>query len=271
MSEKLVYYILATQEQNKYRQVLTEYFKYVKGIPEDKLVETADKAYDNLIHNLDLSGNEVTNPNINYFDDLLSTVTNGFYKPIDSNRFKHEKGVKVRRRKVTKEGEPIASTELSSKETDAITRIKENLLTEYPNLNRKDLQESINNYCTLMVQVNKLTNSDVVKNNIAIKNLTDTLIKLGSFLGIDETQKAKQKAMDDQQSVASLSLQFQTTLDQFPQIVKRMKYKELRILLEKYDRQELSKALFESESYAGMSVNEAREFVKTLEVEYESK
>ena len=66
-------------------------------------------------------------------------------------------------------------------------------------------------------------------------------------------------------------MRFQRSLDNFPKIKDRQKYKELRMLIEKYERNELSSIIFALSDYAGMSVDEARNFVRQREAEYEAK
>lgn len=266
----LVYYI-RDNDAVRFVKVLEDYYRYYCDNTETAAKELAKVGYNNLISGNDLDGKPVTNSNLVYFDELLSIVTHNYYTPSQTSRNRYKKNArpKTGRPKKPQTSEPIF--EDADKDTKAkITKIKENLLTEYPTLNRVDLEESIDNYCKLIVKINDLMSTSVVENNVAIKNLTDTQIKLGNFLGIDEGQKAKQKAIEDKQSVASLSVKFQDTLNEFPQIMDRMRYKEIRILLEKFDRGELSRGLFENPSYAGIPIQEAREFVKEREKHYEA-
>jgi len=223
---------------------------------------------------LDLVGNTLDNSKLAFFDDLLSEQTTHFYTPTDAHRKRFKKGVRPKvSKKSTKKGATKKLDGLSEDGQAKVNKIRNNLLSEYPSLDRKDLEESIENYCRLIVKVNDLMSGDMSSNNVAIKNLTETMIKLGGFLGIDEEKKARQKALEDKQSVASLSATFQQTIDEYPAIMDRMRYEEIRILLEKFDANSLgiSKELFESPAYAGMDIMKAREFVRERESKYEQK
>ena len=96
---------------------------------------------------------------------------------------------------------------------------------------------------------------------------------IGGCMCIDEWKKAAKKALEANQSVASLSAQYQETIDVYPEIVDRLRYQEIRILLEKYESNSvgISRELFESTAYAAMSVDKARVFIAEREAKYEQK
>jgi len=271
--EKKVLFRIKDNDANGFLRVLEDFYRFYKNKPEVEAKSLAAAGFANLISGNDLDGKKITNPNLVYFDEILSVVTENYYTPSQTARYRYKKASRStfgRPKKTTKTSTQILSPEESKETEKKIDRIKHNLLTEYPTLDRIDLEENIDNYCKLIVKINELMSEAAADNTMAIKNLTDTQIKLGSFLGIDEGEKAKQKSIDDQQSVASLSSKFQRTIDEFPEIMDRMRYKELRILLEKYDRQEISRELFENSAYAGVTVDAAREFIKKREAKYEA-
>ena len=109
----------------------------------------------------------------------------------------------------------------------------------------------------------------VQANSRELKELTDIVIKLGGYLGIDEGEKKKEKDARNRQSIADMSTYFQDTLEEMPELKDRWKYMELVMLLNKLDRQELTKVLFESGDYAGMKVEDARIFVSERRSKYD--
>jgi hypothetical protein len=265
--QKVLFYV-GEDDANKFKDILKQYWQYLRKKSATEAADLAESSYENLISGKDLVGNYIDHNKLTYFDVFLSEQTDYFYTPTDAQRERFKKGDKPKKKKSRG-----TSTELEDDDIKKVAKIRENLLSAYPSLERKDLEESIENYCRLIVKINKLMINDAIGNNVAIKNLTETMIKLGAFLGIDEEKKAKQKALEDKQSIASLSSKFQKTIDEYPHIMDRMRYEEIRILLEKLDSQSLgiSKELFESPAYAGMTVNKAREFVKEREARYEEK
>lgn len=274
LSKHKIFFITEEKEQARFKETLEKYWRYYRQKTIVEASELSISSYNYLICGLDLVGNELTaeTHNIMHFDELLSTLTNKFYAPKASQRFKYQKGDKPQN-KPRARVEPTDSPPTPRKDKEKIVRIRKNLLEAYPFLDRKDLEESIDNYCRLIVKISTLMQGDTVINNVAIKNLTETMIKLGGFLGIDEGKKAAKKALEDKQSVASLSAQFQETIDAYPEIVDRLRYQELRILLEKYESNSvgISRELFESTAYAAMSVDKARVFIAEREARYEQK
>ena len=274
LSKHKIFFITEEKEQIRFKETLEKYWRYYRQKTIAEASELSVSSYNYLICGLDLVGNELTaeTHNIIYFDELLSVLTNKYYAPKASQRFKYQKGDKPQN-KPRARVEPTDSPSTPRKDKDKINKIRKNLLEAYPFLDRKDLEESIDNYCRLIVKISTLMQGDTVINNVAIKNLTETMIKLGGFLGIDEGKKAAKKALEDKQSVASLSVTFQQTIDSYPEILDRLKYQELRILLEKYESNSvgISRELFESTAYAGMSIDKARVFISEREAKYEQK
>lgn len=253
---------ISEEDQKKYQKTLFEYFTLFKGVDGKEAQEKANELYEKLISGTQIQGHDLSK--VEFFDERLEIVTEHYYIPTATYRSKYPKGSKKSSNK------PVQGND-SSKQRAQVEHIKANLLAEYPALNRKDLQESVENYCTLQVQLQELlAKNKIADNHLAIKNITHTMVQLGSYLGIDEGAKAKQKDAEDTQSVAALAKQFEQTLKDFPEIHDRMRYKEIRICLEKYDRQEISREIFASRSWADMSVEDAREFVRQREQEYEA-
>ena len=256
----------------KYIKILKDYLSLIKGIPEVLLHEQAVKAFDNLVAGMDFDGNEYKFKS-NYFDERIEELTEGYYVAQQSTktRFKlSTRTPRTRSRTKNNDSDTISVEKLLVEEDyDEIEKIKQYLLSAYPALSRKDLNTSVTNYCKLSVLIKKLIDGNAVKDNVALKNMTDTYIKLGTFLGINEGEKSKLKDQEDKQSIASLSVRFQQTLANMPEIVERFRYKEIRILLEKYERQEISRELFSHSSYANMTVEEARDFIEKMEPLYD--
>jgi len=271
--EPKVLFFIDETESEKFRAVLEKYWKFFRRKTATEAKDLAESSYNNLIRGMDLVGNILDPSELAFFDDLLSRQTDHFYTPTDAHRKRFKKGVRLKKGRAKRGTTANGSDGLSDDDRVKLDRIRGNLVSEYPFLDRRDLEESIENYCKLIVKINNVMAGDIVANNVAIKNLTDTMIRLGGFLGIDEEKKAKQKALEDKQSVASLSAQFQQTLDNYPALMDRMRYEEIRILLEKFDSNSLgiSKELFESPAYAAMQLIDAREFVKERESRYEQK
>ncbi len=268
-------FFISEDDKNFFLNVLTDFYRFVMGRAETEAKDLADTGYHNLIRGLDLEGNSLNNENLIYLDDILSIQTEKYYFPTETNRHRYKKNEKKNSKKKPGKGKktdspPGTTQALSDEDNDKVDKIKEILLYEYPSLKRGDLKEDVGTYCRLKVEINKLLSQNVAASSMAIKNLVATQISLGNSLGIDEGAKAKQKESEDRQSVAALSLEFQKTLDDFPEIRKRLKYKEVRVLLEKVERQEISKILFSLPEYAGLTIDEARIFIKENESEYEA-
>lgn len=268
-------FFISEDDKNFFLNVLTDFYRFTQGKTETEAKDLADTSYHNLIRGLDLAGNSLDNENLIYLDDILSVQTDKYYFPTETDRHRYKKNEKKSRKRGSPKGKKSDSLSepnqpLSDSDEEKVEKIKEILLSEYPSLKRGDLKEDVGTYCRLKVEIHKLLSGNVAASSMSIKNLVSTQISLGSSLGIDEGAKAKQKESEDKQSVAALSLEFQKTIDDFPEIRKRLKYKEIRILLEKVERQEISKILFSLPEYAGLSIEEARIFIKENEVEYEA-
>lgn len=259
-------YKIGKREKQDYLTLITQFYIEKKFETDEAAAKKANEGLARLLVGIGLEGDDLPLSKIEFFDVLLEEQTEGYYSPTITTRNSHKR---INRQKVKP---TIVTTALDAEDKKNVEVIKNNLLTEYPNLNRTDLAEDINNYCQLKVLVKKqigATSHIDRDDSITIKNLTDTQIRLGNFLGIDESKKAKQKEAEDKQSIAALSVRFQQTINDFPRIREKMHYAEIRILLEKYDRQELDRRLFESDAYAGMSVEQARQFIDGLIPKYE--
>jgi len=248
--------------------VLVDYYKFYDGKTAAEAKSLGAVGLEHIIFGNDLDGNPFTNSNISYLDDVIASVTSGYYTPPQAKRHRCKRGVKPKT-SGPKRSKKIITVELTSDDKKDIERIKENLVEAYPAMaERKDLQDHIENYCTLTVKIKHMLAATQM-DSTTLKNLNDVLVKLGSYLGIDESLKAKQKNLKDKASIADLSMDFQQTLEELPEIMTRFRYKELRILLEKYDRQELSRELFELHAFANMTPNEARNWIAEREAKYE--
>jgi len=261
---------LGIEDKEFFIKKLFEFYRFYENKSEAESKQLASVGIERLISGQDLNGKVLDNSNLQFFDVIVENQTRGYYRPSQANKFRFQKGAGKKR--VVKKGRQIDDSSFSSDDLDKVETIKQNLLVEYPFLNRIDLREDIDNYCKIKVKINNLLSSNqVLENAMLLKNLTETQIKLGGYLGIDESQKAKQKSIDDRQSVAALSLKFQQTIENLPDIIDMFRYQEVQILLQKLDRKEISRELFELPSYAGMSVENARVFVKDRELKYERK
>lgn len=276
----VVRFYLTEFDKNYFLGVLKDFYKFMDGKTETEATDLAEVAYENLIYGNGLD--EVPfDETITDFAERVRLVTRGYYMAAKNIRGKYKidtpiSGPRTRKPKTAPQipasPTPNVASVTSYKEEyeKDVKQIKDNLLTEYPSLRRKDLVQSVDNYCKLQVEINQVLNSGAVLHEAkSIKDLIDSQLRLGSYLGIDEEAKAKAKANEDKQSIAALSQQFQRTVDEFPELMNRMRYKELRMLIQKLERQELSKKLFELPAYAGMSIDEARQFVCEHEAEYE--
>jgi hypothetical protein len=271
-------FLIPTPETIKYVKIIKDYYVFIVGLDENSSIEKAKIALENIINGLDFDGNQISFTS-DYFDDRLEFLTKGYYVATQSTkgRYKYGNSTGIKKYVGRKSQDAVSDNNdqisveklLVNEDYDEIDKIKKNLLLAYPSLSRNDLDNSITNYCKLSVLIKKLVDGNVIAFNVALKNLIDTYIKLGNYLGIDEGEKSKVKDQEDRQSVAALSIRFQQSLTDMPDLIRRMRYKEIRILLSKYDRQEISKELFAHYSYAGMSVEEARELIRQMEPLYD--
>jgi len=255
---------ISKADVSKYKTIAFEYYSIYKGKDSEEAKRLGDALFKKIISGKTLKDKKLAK--FEHFDEILSELTEHYYIPTTSYRYKYpangskSKGVTTEKAELTAE-----------EQRELVEAKKADLLSEYPALARRDLGDIVDNYCTLHIQLKHLLSKRRISENaLAVKNITHTLVQLGSFLGIDEGAKAKQKDAEDLQSIASLSVKFQQTLKDYPEIHKRMLYKELRICLEKYERSEISREIFESRSWAGMTVSAAREFVAEHEAEYEA-
>lgn len=256
-------YDVSDEAQVFFLEKLTDYFRFFLEQTSTEAEESAKRALDNIICGLDKDGKEIKNPNLEYLDDVISVETQRYYVPNERDRLRFKKGT-VKAKPIVAPNQPKNGIDL-----EKLEQIKRNLVSAYPALDRLDLAQSVDNYCRLQLSMATELASQHADSK-RLNELTLALTRLGSFLGIDETLKAKQREEEDRQSVAALALAFQRTLEQYPEMIERMRYKEVRILLERYDRQELSREIFELPSHGGMSIEKAREFIRSKEKEFEA-
>lgn len=272
--KKKIVYEIDVVDKEGYIAILAQYFNIFHALDMLKAEEEARKGYEKLIRRQKLNGEDIVDKSLVFFDDILSAETENFYKPSVASGKKYPPNKKLSTKKVSEVVKVVSSGLTDEKRLEYKKKaeaLKKELFKEYPALNRADMSETVNIYCITQVKLNEIVfEKDIIDNHIAIKNLSATLTQLATYLGIDESAKAKQKAVEDKQSIASLALRFQDTIDQFPEIMDRMRYKEIRILLDKYERQELSEQLFKLDAFAGMSVSDARQFIAERESKYEA-
>lgn len=250
-------------DKERYVKAIREYLLFVKQVSTGQATNDAEIGFENIVMGMDLVGNKFPKHNMHTLAERLTFLTEGFFQPIPTDERKYKFNVdssRASRRKSTKSKPDISITDGS------INTIKRALISEYPNLNRRDLLPILDNYATLTAKIKAALAID--GQSATVKNLVDAQIKVAALLGINESEKAKQKLLDDKKSIASLSMKFQETIDEMPELLDKFRYEEIKILLEKLDRQELSQELFESRSYSNMTVEEARTFVFAKDKEF---
>lgn len=238
----------------RYADSIADYLQFFKGHDADEAKRLAPDMLTFVLNDKDFAGNWFKETRLLALDDRLVSLTDGFFQPTTTDVGKY----KFKIFNETTKPEIIEPKNKGSEEE--VTAFKRELIREYPNLNRKDLETNVDSYVYLSI---------LIKNGIKDKTLTGTNLhnavtsqkNLAALLGIDEGLKAKQRSQDDRQSVASLSEQFQSALSEYPMLHDRLKLYELKILLKKYESGELSRAMFELEAFANMSVQDARDWV----------
>lgn len=251
---------ISVADKKVFVQVLEQFFTIYKKLSIEEAEKRAEEAYNNLVRGLTLSG-DLWAGEEKTFAERLNISTEGFYVPSELMKVKYKQP-----KKKSKKSGPVPTQELEQQQA---IKMKLNLFKEYPTLNRRDLLETVDNYCLLSVKIKNLLNTQAEENHTMIKNLVEAQLKIGQYLGINESKKQELKESENRASVASLSQQFQSTIEEFPELMTRFKYEEIRVLLHKYERGELTRALFQLPSYAGMTIEEAYEFVKRYKDKYE--
>ncbi len=251
-------YDIKEKDKEKYLTTLKEYFKYYRHLTEEESLKQAQDGYNNLINGLDLAGDPLEG--VNYFDDRLAKVTSDYWSPNNFQKGRYK--LETPKRNVKKKTKTV--NKVDKVDNKEVEKMKRTLLNEYPFLaNRRDLEDTIDNYCGLSLKTKKLLNSDSEeKQSMGIKSLVDAQINLGKYLGIAESDRQKQKTLEDRDNIASLSLQFQETIETYPEIQMMFKFFELKMLLKKFERNEISRALFQLDSYAGLTVEEGYAYVQ---------
>lgn len=269
-------------KKEKFTFVLKDYFYRVNGYSEVEAYQKAKESMDFLLEGLDLDGNTYKYNEDTSFASRIERVTEKFYKATETEKRRlkiknYHKTIKQSDKingyidkKNQKREVPIEERKTVTSDKVDAAKIKKQLYKEFPFLNnRKDLEETLDNYCILSVKVKNLLSSAKFS-NVAVKNLIETQIKLGQYLGISESERQKQKIVESKDNIASLSLQYQQTIEELPNLVEELSYFEIRILLKKYERKELTRDIFKLDSYAGMYPEEAYMLVNKLKKKYES-
>lgn len=245
----------------RYKKIIEDYYKIELNMEPKDAVLVADTSFKNLVAGFEMDGREWTQTKLVYFDSRLKYVTNGFWQPRNDTERKRYRLIETKTR-FEQPDEP-EDIKLSGQEEKMVYDMKVQLFKEYPLLERsRHLAAAIDNYCTLTIKLKKLVSEDVVRHHVVIKNLNESLIKLASHIGISEVDKQKQQLLESKDNIASLAIQFERTIKEFPEIMEGFKFNELKILLQKLQRQELTRQLFEHEDYAGMSPEEAQTFIE---------
>ncbi len=203
------------------------------------------------------------------FAERVSKLTKGFYTPTKSDLRKTFLPVAPKRKK----DDTTVSLGLTGTKTSDelyISKFKKEIFNQYPFLfNRKDLESSIESYAALDLKIKK----EIASSNsspINIKNLVDAKLKLGSDLGVSEAVRAKKRESESKDNIATLSMQFEETMSQWPKLGLEIKLYELKMLLQKYERRELSREIFALNIYADMTVEEAYAFIDNHEKKFDN-
>lgn len=261
---KKILFNITAADKNKFVRVIKDYLVHIKNYPEILAKDRANEYFFNMICGFDFDGNIYTKIDLMYLDERLSDLTEGFFTPVGTEIKRYKIGNAHRYKK--KDRKP-ATTQVSQNEVNKMRKV---LLREYPFLSgRKDLENSIYNYCVLSCKIKTYLNSDDTSKGTQVKNLIEAQIRLGSFLGINESERQKAKLAESKDNIASLVAQFQKTIEEFPEIMEEFRFFELKMLLNKFERKEINRTLFESQSYADMSIESAQEFVMDHEAKYE--
>lgn len=252
---------VAKSDNEKYKKILSDYLIFIKHMNAEQSQNIAYQYIENIIEGKGFNGEEFSKPTIKSFAERIEYETNGFYTPTTAEKAKIKIG-KNKTRNTKNEDKAIEINELDV--------FKAQLKQEYPFLDgRPDLEDSLSNYCKLSVQVKKALEIDHDKQSTSVKNLIEAQIKLGTYLGISESERQKAKAKESKSSVGDLALQFELTIDEYPELMEMFQYQELRILLNKFERKEISRELFETVGYAGMKIEQAYKFVNENKTKYD--
>lgn len=263
--QKVVYEVTQV-DSNRLLIVLKAYYQFY-GDGSCDPAELASEAFDNLIRGRNLEGGPPGNISP-YLDERINELTKYFYTPSPENRKKYKLGVTSKKTRKTELSIADPNNNRSALDENKVNQIKDNLVSEYPHLKRKDLSTAVDNYAKLQVKLSTMLDASSGNTETNIKNIIEAMTKLGNYLGIDESAKQKQKSLEDRQSIAALSMQFQDTISEYPEIIDRLRFEELMIMLEKYERKELDREMFQIQSYAGITIEEAYNFVNQRKEQY---
>lgn len=224
----------------------------------------AMEVYNNLIEGLTPDGEAWTMASMTRLDSRVRSVTKGLWKGSKDTQ-KNQVVYTIQRG----EGNKSALSEddifkfLKDTEAKDFQDEMEALIKQYPDLNRGDVRKDVELYCAINVQLRRLSLQSGRENDL--KKLVDAKVLLGNFLGLSEKLRMEEIIKQQKENIAALAYQFDQTVREYPELIKRMHVKELKMLLNKYDRGELPEWLFRHPSHAAMSVEEARRIVSENE------
>lgn len=258
MANREPIFSISKRDQKEYIEIIKDYLVCIESQDPKKAVENSLLLYNNIIYGMDFFGALFPDASVEHFDERLRYCTKDFYIPPDT---------RLKKYKIKKPANVSGERNGASNEKE-IQKIRKDLIENYPFLqNRADLQDSIDNYCFLCVMIKDSLKSGDAQ-SVQIKNLVDAQIRLGTYLGIHEGKRQELRLAESKDNIASLVLQFENTFDDYPELREKFKYYELRLLLQKYDRGEISPKMFSCEDYAGVPVEEAKDFVSKLKTKY---
>lgn len=241
-------------QKSKYESAIKEYLIFYKHLPEAEAIRLSRVYLSNIMEGNGFDGNAFLEPRLKSLAERVAYETNNYYM-VKSEKEKRDT-------KIYPQPKPKNSNDLQV-DRNEVELIKKNLVSEFPFLDKRgDLADTVDNYCQLSLQIKVALQDTGDKQSTTVKNLIDAQIRLGQYLGISEADRQKEKAKESKSSIGDLALQFENTIDEYPEIIEACKYKEIKMFLNKLERQELSKELFETNIYVGMPVAAARKWVE---------
>ncbi|MCK9369444.1 hypothetical protein M0R04_05860 [Candidatus Dojkabacteria bacterium] len=261
----LLFDIKDEKDVEKYTTVIKDFLVYYKQVEMEEAEKLSKLYFNNLLQGLDFNGNDYPTPKITNLPARIQEQTGGYFSPTKTEQKRYKLKDKRKAANTTSVRE-----ERKADEEEALKKIKKTLLYEYPFLDkRKDLDTIIDNYCILSLRISQELQYSGEKQSTTIKNLIDAQIRLGTYLGVSEGDRQKTKLTESKDNIASLAVQFEQTLEEFPELMDAFRYNELKMLLNKYERKEISRVLFEGAAFADMSVEDAYLFVGERESKYD--
>ena len=268
LNVQLVFEIPESEKSN-FINALIEFAK-LKGEENPEL--EAEKYYKNLLLGLTHTGEKVWRRASPFFDKRVSQATKGLYLlPENWKKFRGEVSeetkespyVELDRSNLELNKQKPKFELITEKEKQQFETEKEALLKEYPTLNRADIRNDVELYVQINVKLKNLVIEHYFRGSEkAIKDLIDAKLKLGDFLGLSEGKRREEDLLAMKDNIASLSKQFEVTLQEFPEFKKKLRKKEIKMLLNKYYRNEIPRWMIEREEFLGMKVEEAENWLK---------